>query len=110
MYKLYHTIMSVKFAFNAEKNQLLKATRGVSFDDILLAIEEGHLVDNIAHPSYKHPQQRMLLVKMGSYIYVVPYVYQKTKQELFLKTLYPSRVMTKKYSNRKEWYAKKTSD
>jgi len=109
MYRLYDQNMFVTFAFNEEKNQLLKATGGVSFDDILVAIEQGHLVDNISHPSRRHPKQRNLLVKIANYIYVVPYVYQKTKRELFLKNLYPSRVMTKKFAHRKEKNAKKTS-
>jgi len=109
MYRLYDQNMSVTFAFNEEKNQLLKATRGVSFDDILLAIEKRDLVDNISHPSRQHPKQRILLVRINQYVYVVPYVYQKTKRKLFLKTLYPSRVMTKNFAHRKEKNAKKIS-
>ena len=109
MYRLYDQNMSVTFAFNEEKNQLLKATRVVSFNDILLAIEHGHLVGNISHPSRWHPKQRILLIRIAIYIYVAPYVYSKTKRELFLKTLYPSQVMTKKFAQRKEKNAKKNT-
>lgn len=102
MYKSYTTNMALQFTFNVEKSEFLKVTRGVSFVEIIAAIEEGNLLDNIAHPSHKHPNQRMLVVKIGHYAYVVPYVFQGTQQRLLLKTLYPSRVMTRKYIQRKE--------
>lgn len=89
--------MAFSIKFNEEKNQLLKATRNISFEDVLGAIKNGKLLDDIAHPSYKHPQQKLYVVEIQKYAYAVPYVINTKKQEIFLKTIYPSRFLTKKY-------------
>lgn len=89
--------MAFNIKFNEEKNQLLKATRGVSFEDILEVFKKGKLLDNIAHPGQKHSRQRLYVVEIRGYIYAVPYIFNKEKQEIFLKTIYPSRVLTRKY-------------
>ena len=89
--------MAFKIKFNEEKNELLKATRDVSFEDVQDAIEKDKLFSDIAHPSNKHPHQRLYVVEIKKYIYAVPYVISTEKKEIFLKTIYPSRVLTKKY-------------
>lgn len=89
--------MAYGIAFNEEKNQLLKATRGISFDDIIDILEMGKILDDIAHPGKKHFHQRMYVIKFNSYAYAIPYVIDEQKQEIFLKTIYASRVLTKKY-------------
>jgi len=54
------------------------------------------LLDNIKHPNQeKYPNQSMLVLAIEDYVYIVPYV--ETEQELFLKTIIPSRKMRKKY-------------
>ncbi len=89
--------MAFSIKFNEEKNQLLKATRNISFEDILRYIKEKKILDNIAHPSKKHPHQRLYVIQIKEYIYAVPYVYNIEKQEIFLKTIYPSRILMKLY-------------
>ena len=89
--------MAFSIRFNEEKNQLLKATRDISFEDILRCIKDKKLLDNIDHPSKKHPHQRLYLIDIKGYVYAVPYVIDTKKQEIFLKTIYPSRVLTKQY-------------
>lgn len=89
--------MAFTIRFNEEKNQLLKATRGIGFEDVLNSIKKKKLLDNIAHPSKKHPRQRLYVIEIKGYIYAVPYVVNTEKQEIFLKTIYPSRVLTKQY-------------
>lgn len=89
--------MVFHFRFNQEKNEVLKATRGVSFEDILVKIREKKVLADIDHPNSKRSNQKVYLVAVDNYVYVVPYVLNKQKQEIFLKTLYPSRVFTKKY-------------
>jgi hypothetical protein len=93
--------MAFSINFSEEKNQLLKATRGVCFDDVLLAIKNKQLLADINHPSSKRLNQKVYLVQIDKYVYVVPYVVNKQKQEFFLKTIYPSRIFTKKYLRRK---------
>jgi hypothetical protein len=89
--------MAFIIKFNEEKNQLLKATRRISFEDVLISIKRKKLLDNIAHPSKKHPHQRLYVIDIKGYVYAVPYIINPEKQEIFLKTIYPSRVLTKQY-------------
>ena len=76
---------------------ILKATRNIGFEDIIDAIDNGHLVRDFKHPSKKHPNQRIFAVNINHYIYVVPYVSDRKTGGIFLKTIYPSRKLTKKY-------------
>jgi hypothetical protein len=89
--------MAFSIRFNEEKNQLLKATRRVSFEDVLEALKDGNLLADIAHPSQKHSLQRLYVVKIKEYVYAVPYIFNIEKKEIFLKTIYPSRMLTKIY-------------
>lgn len=83
------------FAWNEGKNQQLKFERGISFDQIKIAMN-GNLLDIILHPNQKkYPGQRMYIVAIDSYAYVVPFV--EDEEKIFLKTIYPSRAATKKY-------------
>ena len=89
--------MAFSINFNEEKNQLLKATRGIGFDEIIAAISKGDVLADIAHPSKSRPNQRIYVVRIREYAYAVPYVMNAQKNELFLKTAYPSSALTKKY-------------
>ena len=82
--------------WNTEKNQVLIAERGISFEDILFAIQSGDLLDDVAHPNPdKYSNQKMFVVNVDDYVYLVPYV--ETSEEIFLKTIIPSRKATKHY-------------
>jgi len=84
------------YDWNDEKNQLLKKLRGVSFEEVVLAIVSGDLVDRIKHPNTKkYPNQGVFLVKIEDYIYSVPYV--EDDKKIFLKTIIPNSKVTKKY-------------
>jgi uncharacterized DUF497 family protein len=89
-----------KIEFNEEKNLILKETRGVCFEDIAEMYEKGKLIDDIK--SKTHPNQRMLIIGMNKYVYAVPYVVDEKKKTIFLKTIYPSRVLVKKYIKEKK--------
>jgi uncharacterized DUF497 family protein len=79
-----------------EKNELLKKLRGVSFEQVVLAIVSGDLIDRVKHPNpEKYPNQRVFLVKIEDYIYSVPYI--EDDEKMFLKTIIPNRKATKKY-------------
>lgn len=84
------------FVWNAEKNEQLKTERGVSFEEVVFHIENGSVLAVIAHPNQaKYAHQRVYLVKIDDYVYVVPFV--ESDDEIFLKTVMPSRRMTRKY-------------
>lgn len=90
-----------EFEFDADKNRALKWERGISFDEIILLIHEGHLLDVVDHPNQrKYPDQRLYMVDVGGYVYLVPFVTEKNR--IILKTIYPSRKATKDYRTRKE--------
>lgn len=88
------------YDFDANKNRILKKERNISFEEIISAIEKGGLLDIIKHSDpIKYPSQRMYVVNIENYAYVVPFV--KEKNRVFLKTIFPSRKATKIYLNRK---------
>ena len=92
--------MKLRLAYSEEKNLLLKETRNVCFEDVIEAMKNGRILDILEHPKKKYPNQRILVVKIKNYVYAVPYVIDKEKNWLFFKTVYGSRVLTKKYLRR----------
>ena len=88
--------MRKKLNWNKDKNQNLKEERGVNFEDIASKIIRGDIIDDIFHPnSEKYSNQRIFVIEIDGYIYLVPYI--ENEDEIFLKTIYPSRKFTKIY-------------
>ena len=78
------------FAWNSEKNDLLKAERGITFEEIVLNIQLGNEGDIFEHPNQeKYPGQRISVVLIEGYAYLVRFV--ENEEEIFLKTIIPSR-------------------
>lgn len=92
-----HIISTVKyFDWSEDKNRRLKEERDVSFEEVLIAISEGQLLDIIEHPKkQRYKNQKIMIVNISQYVYLVPFV--EDKEKLFLKTIIPSRKATKKY-------------
>jgi len=85
--------------YNYEKNELLKKERGIGFEDVILSLENGDLLDDISHPNKeKYPNQDIFIIfiRIKDYVCLVPYV--ETETEIFLKTIITSKKMNKKYS------------
>lgn len=100
MYVVYTTLVKYKgyrIEFSQEKNLLLQETRGVCFEDVLEVIERKKIIDDRKSSSPKYRHQRVLVIKIKEYIYAVPYVLDKKRKIVFLKTVYPSRVLTERY-------------
>jgi hypothetical protein len=84
------------FRWSSDKNQQLGAQRSIHFDAVVVAIETGGLLDVLAHPNpEQYPGQRILVVEVNQYVYLVPYV--EDDDYLFLKTIIPSRKATRDY-------------
>ena len=84
------------YNWSAEKNEQLIVERGISFEEVVFFIENNGLLDDIAHPnSQDYSHQRIFVVAVESYVYLVPYV--ENTDEIFLKTIIPSRKFTKIY-------------
>lgn len=85
-----------EFDWDDEKNELLKGTRGVSFEEVVFHIQNGDVLDIIKHPNAaRYPKQNVIVLNMEGYVYLVPYV--KEKGTRFLKSIIPSRKATKEY-------------
>ena len=82
--------------WNEEKNQFLKMQRGLCFEQILDKIESGEILGRKNHPNReKYPHQKIFIIEIEHYVYYVPFV--ESNDEIFLKTIIPSRKMTKQY-------------
>lgn len=88
--------MNIKnLKWNDEKNEWLISERGISFEELVQAIQSGAILDDIKHPTKDH--QRILLVWCQGYVWAVPYV--KDEDGAFLKTAFKSRKYNKRYGN-----------
>lgn len=84
------------FRWNHKKNEQLKAERNISFEEIVLAIEADGLLDILRHSnSGKYPNQRVFVVAIEQYVYLVPFV--EEADFYFFKTIIPSRKATRDY-------------
>jgi len=84
------------FNWDPKKHKKLIEEKGVSFEDVVFFLQSGGLIDDITPPnSDKYPNQHMLVVAIDDYVYLIPYV--ENDQEIFLKTIIPSRKATKQY-------------
>ena len=84
--------MAKRFEWNEEKNQKLIEERGVSFEAVVSYIEDGYLLATVeGKGKYRH--QNQFVVAIDNYVYVVPFV--EEKEYIFLKTIIPSRKLTK---------------
>lgn len=82
--------------WSREKNQKLLRSRGVCFEDVIVAIKEGRLLDTVKHPNGEnYPNQHLYVIKIQGYVYMVPFV--EETEYIFLKTVIPSRKYTKRY-------------
>lgn len=81
------------FNWNFEKNKKLIKERGVSFEMCLIKIESKDVLDILNNINY--PNQKIFVLEMEEYVYLVPFV--ESENEIFLKTIIPSRKFTKKY-------------
>ena len=84
------------FTWDDTKNETLKTDRGVGFEEIVFHIERGDLLDTVEHPNQtRYRGQRIFVVKVDDYVYLVPFAEDDTS--VFLKTIIPSRKATKQY-------------
>jgi hypothetical protein len=82
--------------YGKEKNDLLKQTRGIGFEEIISAIEAGKVLDVYDHPDQvNYPGQKIYVVEALEYVYLVPFV--RNDEGIFLKTIIPSRKAKKMY-------------
>ena len=91
------------FRWDSEKNDQLKQERGVSFEQVAVAVETGRLLQIAPHQNpAKYPRQKIMIVEIDDYAYLVPFI--EDEDRFFLKTIIPSRKATR------DFVAKENSD
>jgi hypothetical protein len=93
--------MKKTIKWNPEKAELIRKdeTRGgFSFEECIIAIEGNGILDIVQNPSSNHCSQLVYVLNLEGYAYLVPFV--ETADEIFLKTMIPSRKHTALYLKR----------
>jgi hypothetical protein len=86
--------------WSTKKSVALKSSRGICFEDVVFFIERGDILEDYLHPNQKdYPGQRIMVINIANYAYLIPYV--ENDEELFLKTIIPSRKATQRYLGEK---------
>ncbi len=82
--------------WNSEKNRKLIQERNISFENVVFCLQNEAVLDDMVHPNQdKYPHQRIFVVAIDEYAYLVPYI--ETDDKIFLKIIIPSRKATKQY-------------
>lgn len=85
-----------RYDWSADKNDWLNQERGVTSEDVVFHMTHDGLLDTIEHPNSKqYPGQRIFVVNIEDYVFLVPFV--EDEKTIILKTIIPSRKMTKLY-------------
>lgn len=88
--------VSKYYDWNEQKNQLFREERGVSFEEVVLALESNQRLATIQHPNQdRYPNQQTFVVVIERYVYLAPFIEDEVK--VFLKTIIPSRKATREY-------------
>ena len=87
-------ILYMRFDWSPEKNKWLAENRGITFEEMIYLIDEGHLLAVLKHS--KKANQKIFVVEREGYAFNAPFV-EEQDGTCFLKTIYPSRASTKRY-------------
>jgi len=89
-------IIAMRYEWNPEKNEWLKAERHISFEQIVFHLSQGDIWRVADHPDQTaYPGQRIYFVIVDDYIHLVPFVVEN--EYVFLKTIIPSRKAKRDY-------------
>jgi hypothetical protein len=91
----------VRYEWDPAKNEWLKKERGISFERVVFHLSQGDIWKIAEHPNQTHyPKQKMYFIIIEGYIYLVPHILEK--DYIFLKTIIPSRKVTKLFKKEQE--------
>ena len=87
------------FRWDPTKSEQLRERHGVGFEQVVVAIESGNVLGTMPHPNVtRYPRQRIVVVKIDNYAFLVPFV--EDEIHVFLKTIIPSRKATRDFIER----------
>ena len=84
-----------RYQWDPAKNSWLLRQRGISFEEIIRYIAEGHLLGVLVSDKEKYKGQKQFVVEVRNYAYLVPFV--EKEDAIILKTIIPSRKLTRQY-------------
>lgn len=87
--------MTRRFKWNPDKNRLLKQTRGICFEEIVAALENGQLLEITPHHNPGYANQKIMFVALKGHVVAVPCV--ETNEYVFLKTAFFDRRAKARY-------------
>lgn len=90
-------LSEMEFVWNQEKDEWLRVHRGVSFEEIAVALRDEQ--EPIIEENPARPEQLLFVLKIRDYTWVVPFVIDE-KERLVLKTAYPSRKYHRRYGGK----------
>jgi hypothetical protein len=91
----------MQFSWDSAKNEVLKTRRKITFEDMVIGINIGNVLDILEHPdSIKYPNQKLYIIKHNNYVYVVPALV--SEKEIRLITIFQSRKFNKIYNKNEE--------
>jgi uncharacterized DUF497 family protein len=89
------------FRWPPDKNAELLAERGLSFEQVVVAVESGGLLQVVSHPNQsRYPRQKIMVVAWDGYAHLVPFV--EEEDHYFLKTIIPSRKATRDFLKKEQ--------
>lgn len=87
------------YEYSAEKNLKLLEERGIGFEDIIAILDAKGALTIIDHPNkVKYPHQKIYIVDINGYAYLVPF--ERHSNKVTLKTIFPSRKITRLYRSK----------
>ena len=84
-----------RYQWDAAKNEWLLRHRGISFDQIVWHIAEGRVLDVLISNKEQYEGQKQFVVDVNGYAYLVPFI--EEGEAIVLKTIIPSRTLTRQY-------------
>lgn len=86
------------YTYSPEKNLKLIQERNISFEEIIVAIENDQILDIVENPNRKkYKDQKIYVIYAKEYVYLVPFI-TDSNGDIFLKTIIPSRKAKQKYT------------
>lgn len=91
----------MRFDWDPKKNELLKETREISFEAIIVHLGRGDIWKVAKHPDQnQYLGQQFFFVIVDDYIYIVPF--EIREDVIWLVTIIPSRKATKEYQKERD--------
>lgn len=90
----------MRFDWDSQKNDFLKATRKISFEAVIVHLDRGDLWRVADHPDQdRFPGQQLFFVTIDDYVHIVPF--EIREDAIWLVTIIPSRKATRDYQKEK---------